>query len=343
MGAVKPLFPTDFALDTHAKHATIAIATPIVRIAPSKIQRIVIAKLEIPSFEVSLLTIFPLSDMAKRENIDTSLDELIEEMRLFDQRSNGTQQQRPNRTSHPPPTTTSNKAAWKAANKLPQLIDTIEDVQAAVKHLKGCRRIAVDLEGNDLGRDGTISILQISTYNKKVFLFDITSLRHSAFDAGLRDLLTNEKVTKVFFDLRQDCDALYHHYEIMPTPVLDCQVALMNTPKLRESEYLTGYKKALAFSNLLSDEVSEEMQLIKEEGHDFFRTVVNAWDIRPLPEFLLQYLVVDVVYLLPLLDKQMRRTGMEMDIEALAEASSNRAWTAVRAAAREDSGRRDFA
>lgn len=49
-------------------------------------------------------------------------------------------------------------------------------------------RLAIDLEGNDLGRQGTLSLIQIYPENgKTVWLVDVTVLGKKAFDTATFD------------------------------------------------------------------------------------------------------------------------------------------------------------
>lgn len=70
-----------------------------------------------------------------------------------------------------------------------------------------------------IGRDGTISILQIFVQPlNEVYLLNINTLWAAAFTAGskkhvsLKAILENDKISKVFFDVRNDSDALHFQY-----------------------------------------------------------------------------------------------------------------------------------
>jgi exonuclease 3'-5' domain-containing protein 1 len=182
------------------------------------------------------------------------------------------------------------------------LIDSEEKVRQAVTQLLSHRSIAVDLEGVNLSRAGTISLIQIApAEEKEVYLFDITTLKERVFFAGLFRLLTEKTVQKVFFDVRGDCDALFHQYHFVPSPIVDCQIAMMCAPRRRESTYVTGLKKAFKFSKALSLETKDNLELIKEDGLRYFAPECGgtreAWDQRPLSRELLVYASVDVWYL----------------------------------------------
>lgn len=123
-----------------------------------------------------------------------------------------------------------------------EMIDSLEQVMEVVKKLRRYPRIAVDIQGDELGRFGTISIIQIATPNKEVYLFDITKLQHSAFSEGLSSLFTDPLVQKVFFDVRTDCDALFHLFQITPISIIDCQIVCMSSPSRANSKFLVSLK-----------------------------------------------------------------------------------------------------
>ena len=103
-------------------------------------------------------------------------------------------------------------------------VDTVPQVKQAVKELKRQNEIALDCEGDNLSREGTLDILIIGTMNKKVFLFDITRLGHAAFRHGLRGFLESASKTKLMYDCRGDSDALHHLYDVKLAGVLDLQL-----------------------------------------------------------------------------------------------------------------------
>jgi hypothetical protein len=89
----------------------------------------------------------------------------------------------------------------------------------------------VDLEGIDLCRDGTVSIVQIySDLLKHTYLVDILTLGAIAFNTAhedgttLKALFERPSVIKVLYDVRADNDALYHLYGVKLAGVKDLQL-----------------------------------------------------------------------------------------------------------------------
>lgn len=80
----------------------------------------------------------------------------------------------------------------------------------------------VDLEGNNLCRHGILSIVTIMIESTRtVQLLDVTTLGKDAFctpsasNNTLKQILESDNVTKVFFDVRMDSDALYNLFGIV--------------------------------------------------------------------------------------------------------------------------------
>ena len=110
---------------------------------------------------------------------------------------------------------------------LPQKLYVITDVATelfdlAMEEIGEQNMIGVSLEGQKLGRKGKLSLLVIST-PKSVFLFDVLSpsMEHVCFDRGLRQVLENPGIMKVFHDVRLPSDLLYHQYGIVMKNVSD--------------------------------------------------------------------------------------------------------------------------
>jgi exonuclease 3'-5' domain-containing protein 1 len=82
----------------------------------------------------------------------------------------------------------------------------------------------IDLEGVNLCREGSLSILTLlidtGIPTIRVCLIDVYSLGSQAFNITgikgktLKDILQDEKIPKVFFDVRNDSDALFAHFGV---------------------------------------------------------------------------------------------------------------------------------
>ena len=79
----------------------------------------------------------------------------------------------------------------------------------------------VDLEGIDLCRNGSISIIQVyASPTSKTYLIDVFTMGALAFSTPstngltLKSLLEDASIMKAFYDCRNDNDALWNLYQI---------------------------------------------------------------------------------------------------------------------------------
>ncbi len=111
------------------------------------------------------------------------------------------------------------------------IVDTVELVCDVVEKLESIAQkplVFIDLEGVNLSREGVIAIMQILVPpNPVVQLVDIYTLGKDAFNTSrpggqtLRGILESKDYAKVFFDVRNDLDALYSHYQVILSGVID--------------------------------------------------------------------------------------------------------------------------
>lgn len=110
----------------------------------------------------------------------------------------------------------------------------------------------VDLEGINLCRHGSISILQIyQSEQDHVYLIDVHRLGASAFEtksndgsATLKSILENKSIAKAFFDVRNDSDALYNQFDVYLQGVVDLQLMELKT-RTRSKRLLNGLARCL--------------------------------------------------------------------------------------------------
>ena len=95
----------------------------------------------------------------------------------------------------------------------------------------------IDLEGVNLGSEGSLSILTLlidtGIPTIRVCLIDVHLLGSQAFNTTgikgrtLKDILQEEKIPKVFFDVRNDSDALFAHLASTGRRIRWCAVGLV--------------------------------------------------------------------------------------------------------------------
>ncbi|GBN80873.1 piRNA biogenesis protein EXD1, partial [Araneus ventricosus] len=106
-----------------------------------------------------------------------------------------------------------------------EIIDSFnKDFSLAIKHIRQQDAIGVSLEGIEISRSGTLTWLCVSTSCCN-FLFDFLSLGEDAFKKGLKSILENARIQKIFHDCRLASDCLYHKYGVRLVNVFDTQVA----------------------------------------------------------------------------------------------------------------------
>lgn len=188
---------------------------------------------------------------------------------------------------------------------VPERIEVIEtlnelnDLCCMLLNEKMNPTIALDLEGRDLGRHGSLCIITLATV-ECVYLIDIVALGAAALEdrpytsqSLLKKVLESPFITKLMFDCRGDCEALFFNYNVRLHNVLDLQVAcccaIFNT-----SKHLPSMKTAFTRLGLLKEMEKE----IKDSGRRFFDPKaggsLDAWEYRPLHPLLMEYCAVDV-------------------------------------------------
>jgi ribonuclease D len=102
-------------------------------------------------------------------------------------------------------------AASPAAGMRVTLVDSDEAMTACVEALAAAQTVALDCEGVDLGRLGSVTLVQLAT-ETHCFVLDIMSQRCDV--EFLRRLLEDPSVLKIVHDPACDADALLHHLRI---------------------------------------------------------------------------------------------------------------------------------
>lgn len=161
----------------------------------------------------------------------------------------------------------------------------------------------LDVEGINLSRTGTVSLLTILVHcagsSNQAYLVDINSLGAAAFSTPsssgetLAGILEAPTIPKVFFDVRNDSDALHFHYGIFLRGVFDIQL-MENASRSPGSskQLLNGLKRCIKYDLYLSHPDSNAWNAAKRLG----KKSMN-FNERPLPEEVKDYCVGDVRYM----------------------------------------------
>lgn len=197
-----------------------------------------------------------------------------------------------------------------------EFVDTLDGLKLALRDILNARQaldaatlnphtplLYVDVEGNDLCRHGSVSLVQLHVPRAlKTFIIDIFTLGPSAFSttvpATLADLTPSESslangepfpgvnaakgegislkailesphIIKCFFDVRNDADALYNLYGISMQSVADLQVLEVATRR-GNKRLLNGLARAIRTDGALQPDVLAHWLDVKERGKALF-------------------------------------------------------------------------
>jgi exonuclease 3'-5' domain-containing protein 1 len=192
-----------------------------------------------------------------------------------------------------------------------QMIDSLSALKTFLDDLPDCTgsvpSLYIDLEGNNLSRNGTLSLITILVEPRHtVHLVDITGLGNQAFQiAGsdhrtLRSILESEEIVKVFFDIRNDSDALFGLYDIRVSGIEDLQLMELASRNFSK-RHVNGLAKCIERDSTLPFAEKREWKSSKERGRKLFDPSLGGgyavFDERPLSTEIQTYCVQDVIHM----------------------------------------------
>ncbi|XP_063396016.1 piRNA biogenesis protein EXD1-like [Mytilus trossulus] len=187
-------------------------------------------------------------------------------------------------------------STYKYVDTKEKFIEVMKELQEKIENKQ---MIAVDCEGVDLSRFGSVTLVNIGTRDL-VYLIDILKIGNSVFDDGLRSILEDSGIEKLMFDCREDADALLHIHKVKLNGVLDVQILEVNN---RIHVYRNGYTKIRSLKHCLELFVTDNTLVnIKLQGRSSMNISSNVWKKRPLDENMLKYASVDILGLFKLYD-----------------------------------------
>lgn len=190
-------------------------------------------------------------------------------------------------------------------------VDTATDLKELLKALENLPvsppSLYIDIEGVNLSRHGSISIMQIFVLPKRrIFLVDIHVLKDEAFSQQgpsgitLRSVLEAPSIPKVFYDVRNDSDALFTHYQTALDGIQDLQLMELATRKYSK-KYVTGLGKCIQYDAQMTNEERASWKFSKDAGRKLFAPELGGsfevFNTRPLPDKIVQYCAQDVHFL----------------------------------------------
>ena len=170
----------------------------------------------------------------------------------------------------------------------------------------------LDIEGVNLSRHGSISILQLLVSpRKQIFLIDVFALKEAAFNTpnrsgtNLRSILESADVPKVFFDVRNDSDALFSLFHVSMRGIQDVQLLEVATRSFSKDK-VVGLAACITKDAQLTRKACAAWKATKDKGRSRFSPErggsYEVLNVRPMQQDIVDYCTQDVVYL-PLLWK----------------------------------------
>lgn len=165
----------------------------------------------------------------------------------------------------------------------------------------------IDLEGNNLSRHGTLSLVTILVEPRHtVHLVDVHTLGKDAFttpntnDTTLQQILESESIVKVFFDIRNDSDALFSLFGVRVAGIEDIQLMEIAS-RTSSKRLLNGLAKCIERDAPISFSDKREWRATKDEGHRLFDPARGGsfavFDERPLTPAMKKYCAQDVLHM----------------------------------------------
>jgi len=149
-----------------------------------------------------------------------------------------------------------------------------------------------------VGRHGELSLISLSS-EETVYIFDVVSLGCKCFQRGIKDILQDDDIIKVFHDVRQPSDMLYHQYKIILKNVEDtlCMHALFTCQSIYAG-YLPKYAVSVAYLARAYLGINAEHLYIPRYRQYLLESDSAIWMKRPLKEYMIVNALRNIVYLL---------------------------------------------
>ncbi|KAG8670645.1 hypothetical protein FPOAC2_10023 [Fusarium poae] len=183
----------------------------------------------------------------------------------------------------------------------PTLVASLPDLLAFISSIPQSSTLYLDLEGKDLSRNGTLTIITILIHpTRATSLIDVQTLGHSAFTTPgangktLKAILEDPCIPKRLWDVRNDADALWSHHQVRLAGVMDIQL-LENATRIGDRTYVRGLDICVDKDLRLEIFKYQRWTRIKREVRDLMHK--DIFSHRPLDAKTIQYCVNDVVHL----------------------------------------------
>jgi len=224
------------------------------------------------------------------------------------------------------------------------LIDSFGRLMKLLVHLEGiCNNeaaLAVDFEGVKLCRHGALCLVQMTCSDdpQLVYVLDVHVLGKRAFTmqtpqgTSMKALLEEQNIRKVWFDPRNDVDALYHQFGITPRGIFDLQLAEVANRRNRglNVHFVQGLYKCLTQCPALQSEQKVFAERINTLGKSLFEPQNGGnYEIfrhRPLNPVILVYAAHDSRYMLVLYEQYVQSIGQRWVSRVLRAGDQRGRW-----------------
>ncbi|KAK3381915.1 ribonuclease H-like domain-containing protein [Podospora didyma] len=192
------------------------------------------------------------------------------------------------------------------------LVDSHESVLDLIKVIQPLPTdipcLFLDLEGVNLCRHGTISLITLFIApHSRACIIDVNKLQAATFTTAAEDgttlktILKSPTITKIFFDVRNDSDALHHHFGVRLAGIEDVQLMEVATRFPNQRHQVKGLAKSIELFAPISDDEKMKWKAIKKKGKKMFVPAkggsFEVFNERPLSKAVAKYCINDVRFL----------------------------------------------
>ena len=184
--------------------------------------------------------------------------------------------------------------------KIANLLDAIHNLTTSPHTIPSLYLAA---EGTRLSRHGTLAILQLFVPSlSHVYLIDVLVLGSLAFSTPssskgptftLQAVLESTNTLKVFFDVRNDSDALFSLHGIQLGGVIDLQLMELAARKDDDRAFVRSLQTCIFRHSRMTGEERDEWLSGKEKERELCKP--GVFDVRPLREEVCRFWVRDVL------------------------------------------------
>lgn len=189
-----------------------------------------------------------------------------------------------------------------------QVIDTIDSVAMLTDSVLNLPvsppSLYIDLEGINLCRHGSISIVTLYVVPcAAVYIIDVHKLGAAAFftegdeKQSFKAILESKQIPKVFFDVRNDSDALYSQFQVKLSGVQDLQLMELAT-RSGSQEFLMSLADCILEHADLEEQQELEWIISNYAGNEQFDPQMGGsyevFNERPLHPNIVDYCAQDV-------------------------------------------------